>query len=554
MTPPVYTEKHSCRDCYKCVRACPVKAISIQEGSALVHPEWCIYCGKCVQICPAGAKKVRDDLPRARKWMELKKASVSLSPSFYGEYGDKVPRILHFLRKRGARIIGETALGAEAINRSWKGDKEERDRGILSSACPVIVRYIALYRPDLRENLQQQDSPMVVHGGLLKEETGKESPVIFIGPCIAKKEEADRHPRQVDVALTFQELDRWLEEEGLPEEEEELLPLQALEASLYPLEGGMIRSMGLKKARALSGIDHIMDVLQDWDPEKEPLFLECLSCIGGCINGPARKQEGSFLTRQERIFLTREQREAVPVLPEQVVLNRKMPPPESLRKPGFSEAQVDKALQELDKGDPANQLNCGSCGYPTCRDFALSWLMGKSEKEMCAGNMRKLAQKKVNALIEALPLAVVMVDRNLKIVELNGPFLSFFSDAELEDYQEINQRTRGLSVGPFAPLEGVLARVMEQPGQLSHQMKTEKGVFAVHCFNVEPGKLAGAVIEDVTQPVIRRETIISKAEEVIRKNLESVQQIASVLGENAAETEIILNSVIETLHPSGEEA
>jgi len=506
-----------------------------------------------VEVCPAGAKKVRDDLPRAKQLMEMHGSSLSISPSFYGEYGEDAPRVMGFLRLRGAEVLEETALGAEAINRGWKKQyKNTFNRGILSSACPVVVRYISLYKPDLLDALMPMDSPMVVHGGMLKEEQ-KENPVIFIGPCIAKKDEADHHPGQVDIALTFQELNRWIEEEGgLPPEQQGLYCKEAERAALYPLEGGMVRSIQEDRGRAVSGMSHLMDILDQWNPDAELIFLECLSCTGGCINGPAKKENQSFLLRQERILQDQQRRKPLHSMPEEAVLQRKVQPPQPLKAPEFEEVELMQALIELDKADPANRLNCGSCGYPTCEAFALSWLMGKSEKEMCAGNMRKLAQKKVNALIRELPLGVVMVDQHMKIVELNGPFLQFFSEADTSDYEMINRKTRGLSVSAFAPLEPVLKQVMDKPSRQNQQLKTERGIFDVHCFTVEPQRLAGAVIEDVTKPAIRRETIVSKAEEVIRKNLESVQQIASVLGENAAETEIILNSVIHSMQPREE--
>lgn len=555
MTAPIFTEKHSCRDCYKCVRHCPVKAISVKEGSALVNPDLCIYCGRCVEICPAGAKKVRSDLPRAIQLVKIKDTSVSLSPSFYSEFGEEAPGIISFLKQQGVYSVSDTALGAEYLNRDlthWLS--ENSDKTWISTACPVIVDYVHLYRPDLLESLTPMASPMVIHGEILKEEALGDRAVIFIGPCIAKKREADRNSSRIDVALSFKELNQWIEQEGgLPETIDEVDYEKAAEASLYPLDGGMIGSMRAgdeaSSWMALSGMERVVHALKDIGSEEDTGFLECLACSGGCINGPGRINQGDFLKKQARIKRLQKERTGLLVKDRQPTTFAHALDLKKIENNPFTEKQIELALIRLDKGKLEDRLNCGGCGYSSCREFAISFLDGKSEREMCAGNMRKLAQKKVNALIRTIPIAVVMVDQDLQIVELNGPFLKYFSDADMDDYHEINRVTRGLKVSRFAPLDTYFQNVLEKTSSLEKRLYLNGSVYQAIFFTIEEGRLAGGTFQDITKPAIHRDTIIAKAEEVIMKNLESVQQIASVLGENAAETEIILNSVIDALKP-----
>ncbi|MDC7223425.1 MAG: [Fe-Fe] hydrogenase large subunit C-terminal domain-containing protein [Spirochaetales bacterium] len=560
---PLHTEKRECQDCYKCVRHCPVKAISVKDGSALVTHELCIYCGRCYEICPVGAKKVPSEVHRAEALLSRAEAVyVSLSPSFFSEFAGREDSVLTFLYGKGAAGVSETAIGAEFVSRAigscW--DDSGRDK-LISTACPAIVTLINLYFPDLKENMTPIASPMIVHGRYLKEKHGPETRVLFIGPCIAKKGEALDEGEAVDVALSFEELAEWMECERLYDNPsasslpEDFLELRAGKASLYPMDGGMIQSLEDRTDRgryySISGIDRVRETLEEVRKRRddgERAFFELLSCAGGCINGPARTGELSYYKKTSLLYDGLEKRrpftgeEGPPVHHD---YRRGTP----LTQPVFSEGEIEAVLIGLDKTKKEDRLNCGGCGYNSCRDFAVAKLQGKAEKEMCAGNMRKQAQKKVNALIKTIPAGVVIVDQDKKIVECNSRFLDFFSEADMSDYQDMTERLKGLDVANFGPFEGYYNDVLARKREKHERLCWGDAVFKATFFTIEQNRLAGAIFEDVTQPSIRRGTIITKAEEVIRKNLESVQQIASLLGENAAETEIILNSVIEELKP-----
>ena len=246
-TYPVYTLKNECNDCYKCIRDCHVKAIRIQGGNASVIDEKCIACGHCVTICPVGAKKVRNDIDKVKTLLLTgKKVYVSLAPSWAGVYNISKEKMIATLKKLGFTGVSETALGAQEVSIQTAKMLNEAESGLfISSACPVINDYIRLYKPNFASCITPIASPALTHAGILKKEFGEDIKVVFIGPCIAKKNEADKHPDLISVALTFDELNYWIKEEFIDtdkietNEECKFIPETAYEGALYPLEGGM---------------------------------------------------------------------------------------------------------------------------------------------------------------------------------------------------------------------------------------------------------------------------------------------------------------------------
>ena len=246
-TYPVYTLKNECNDCYKCIRDCHVKAIRIQGGSASVINEKCIACGHCVTICPVGAKKVRNDIDKVKTLLLANQnVYVSLAPSWAGVYNISKEKMIAVLKKLGFAGVSETALGAQEVSIQTAKMLNRGGAGLyISSACPVIDDYIRLYKPEFANCITPIASPALTHAGLLKDTYGDDTKVVFIGPCIAKKNESDKHPELISVALTFDELNYWIKEEFIDVEHIEVnddckfVPENAYEGALYPLEGGM---------------------------------------------------------------------------------------------------------------------------------------------------------------------------------------------------------------------------------------------------------------------------------------------------------------------------
>jgi len=312
---PIFTEKRECQDCYKCVRNCPVKAIKIEGGAAAVITDLCVYCGTCVEVCPASAKRVRDDLARARQLVGSgRRVIVSLAPSYVSEFpGVRPGQWVRALRALGFADVSETALGAQQVSAHVRDTLRRRIDGtepgprvLLSSACPAVVAYLQRHRPHLAPYITGMLSPLLAHCTMLRRLYGPDVGIVFIGPCIAKKLEADAHPALLDVALTFEDLHRWLEQERidparLPEgPEDSFTPEAAREGAIYPVDGGMIAGIraGCSVAdcsfMAFSGLGAIqlaLDGLEAIRPDGG-LFIELLACEGGCVNGPRAHRKG----------------------------------------------------------------------------------------------------------------------------------------------------------------------------------------------------------------------------------------------------------------------
>lgn len=561
---PVYTEKRECQDCYKCVRNCPVKAIKVEDGAATVMPELCIACGRCIEICPNDAKRVRDDLPRARQLLTIRpKCFVSLAPSYAADFpGIRPGQIIGALKRLGFAGVSETALGAQQVSAHVaRSFEEEPGRVLLSSACPSVVAYLQKQKPQWSGGLTGLLSPLLTHCHMLRQSFGQDIGIVFIGPCVAKKLEADAHPELLDVALTFEDMRRWLEAEKIELEsvqeqgDDRFVPEPAAEGVIYPIDGGMIAGIRAHCAvvdpgfMAFSGISAIEQALSGLDELKveEGLFLELLACEGGCINGP--KMHRKAQTAAKRYDLLRQfeySKQQVPRRPEFSI-------DQPLRKdaqpaPVFTDFQLRDALRTVGKLSIDDELNCGGCGYDSCRQFAQALLTRKAERSMCVTYMRKLAHKKANALIQKMPSAVVIVDSSLKILECNAAFVRLLG-REVNSEEDASQLD-GAALASVIPFHQLFASVLRSGEELhDRDLRFRDAILHLSIFNIERSNIVGAIMQDITRPAVQKEQVIRRAQEVIQKNLSTVQKIAFLLGENAAESEVTLNSIIDSFSP-----
>ncbi|MHB2147809.1 [Fe-Fe] hydrogenase large subunit C-terminal domain-containing protein [Calditrichota bacterium LG25] len=558
---PIYTEESACQDCYKCVRECPVKAIKIERGHAEIIQELCILCGRCVQVCPISAKKIRNDINRVKQLLKLKeKVIVSLAPSFISEFQDITPeQLIAGLKKLGFYGVSETALGAEQVSAFCARLFESSSQPILiSSACPTVVEFITKYQTDLAKYITGVYSPLLAHCKLLKNIYGHDIGIVFVGPCISKKHEADTHPDLLNISITFKYLKQWFEQENImlaelkPDESDVFIPRKAQEGALYPVDGGMIAGIKANcnvitpNFMSISGIGNIKKALENLEDSEtgHKIFLELLACEGGCINGPMSKNNSQTVLKRIKVINYAEYpagqipRKAEIDIREEISI-------QEVTQNTYGESEIRQALQIVGKHTSEDELNCGACGYNSCREFAAALLEGKAEQPMCVSYMRKLAQRKANALIKTMPSGVVIIDQGLKIIECNYLFAQMMGE-ETKQIYEVQPGLVGANFRKIFPHSELFREVLETGKDISNKKITLKNsVLSVSIFTIEENKIVGGIFEDITTTTVKKDMIVQKSKDVIKKNLETVQKIAYLLGENASETEIILNSIID---------
>lgn len=560
-TYPVFTLKNECNDCYKCIRDCHVKAIRIHSGSASVINDKCIACGHCVTVCPVGAKKVRNDIDKVKTLLLTgKDVYVSLAPSWAGAYNISKETMIAVLKKLGFAGVSETAIGAQEVSIQTAKMLNEAESGLfISSACPVIDDYIRLYKPNFVNNITPIASPALTHAGMLKDTYGEDIKVVFIGPCIAKKNESDRHPDLISAALTFEELNYWIKEAFIDFDNVEInedckfIPESAYEGALYPLEGGMnetIKRVGIDKDDVtfigVSSLEAFDKSLQNIRPEKitNKIFVEALGCPGGCINGPCISTEKSRIMITSDIYANTKYRDDIPKEPKKVVPEEYLPDP--IQKVEYPNDQVRKALKKISKHKPEDELNCGGCGYGSCREFVNALIAGDAEPSMCVSYMRKIAVRKAAAMLRCMPSAVVIVDSNMEIVEANDSFEQMFLGDMYEVFASRQDGLTGAALDRIIPFSELFKSALDTGKDIHEEHYAIKDkVYDISIFTIEDNELIGAVISDVTKSEIDRSKIAKKAREVITKNIATVQEIASLLGEHMVETEMLLNSIAE---------
>jgi len=556
----IYTEPRECHDCHKCIRECPVKAIRVLDTCARVVPELCILCGNCVLTCPSNAKQVRDDLPLAMGLLSSgRKVVASLAPSFVAQFPGVSPaQLIHALKQLGFYAVSETALGAQQVSANIAAlMRSETPQIWISSACPVVVDFISKYHPECQSHVTDILSPLLTHSKMLRAHYGDDIAIVFIGPCIAKKREAETHPDLLDVVLTFEDLQRWLDSEKISLAQipsataDRFEPEEAQEGALYPIDGGMApglagnRKMDDLHFMSFSGIPNVEKALKDiasWKPEHS-IFFELTACAGSCINGPKAAPNTSVARRRYDIVQYARPAENLPRKVSLEIDQNYTAAPIAYEK--YSELQLVDALHTVGKNSVSDELNCGGCGYDSCRDFAHALIAGNAERMMCATYTRTLAQKKANALLQRMPSAVVIVNEDLKIIEYNAAFVRLFS-LDAEQVEELE----GSALGTVMPFSNLFHRVFESGEDImGHDIRFERTILNTSIFTIEPHSVVGAIFQDITEPTFQKEQIIGRAQEVIQKNLKTVQQIAYLLGENAADSEIILNSIVRSFSP-----
>jgi len=563
----IYTEKNNCVDCYRCIRECPVKAIKIEDNSASVIEDLCIYCGKCLGACPAKAKHYRADLPSVKLALKQgKKMIASLAPSWVSSFGSvQKATMFKALYKLGFSVVEETAVGAELVTRFSADYVRNSTKNIhISSCCPVVVNLIVKYHPQLASSIIPVVSPVEAHARLLRKEYGENAFIAFIGPCVAKKQEMIYHKSAIDAALTYTELLEWLEENridfesfepdrnfGLTASELEEAPL------LYPIEGGMVTGINQElgdakvKSYSFSGMKSVKAIIEELDESNvsEKIFLELLACNGGCINGPAVTNKTPLLHKLKIEKYAQQSKKISETKVECKISREELSAQYSLLpviQCIYPEDEITEIMHGLGKFSKKDELNCAGCGYDNCREFAQALLDGKANRIMCVSYMRKVAQDKASVLLQKMPYGVVMVDERFHVVDCNQKFAKA-AGKPFNTIFESEKGIQGTDIRPYISFEKFFDAIFLGEAELiEHDLREGEKFYHITIVNILQYRLACAIVRDMSEPEVQHELMTGRIHEVIKQNLEAVQRIAYLLGENSSFTESMLNSILES--------
>lgn len=554
MTDCIRLKKSNCKNCYKCIRHCPVKSIRFSAGQAHIIQEECILCGHCFVVCPQNAKEIVDETEKVRVLIQQGPVYVSLAPSFAANYEDAgIEDMEEALKKLGFAGVEETAIGATIVKREYDRLLKEEGRDILiSSCCHSVNLLIQKYFPKELEYLADVMSPMQAHCRDIKERH-PEAKTVFIGPCVAKKDEAQIYDGLVDAVLTFEELTKWLKEAKVEIGRNRKKDNESL-ARFFPTTGGILKTMAKDAPGytylALDGIENCIAALQDIERGNiHHCFIEMSACAGSCIGGPVMEKYHRSPVRDyaaiagfagnEDFDVAQPDEGKIKKRFEQIIQTASEP----------SEEKITEILHEMGKYKPADELNCGTCGYNTCREKAVAVYQGKAEVSMCLPFLKEKAENFSDAIVNNTPNGLLVLNRNLEVQQVNRSALKILN---LRDASDIlgDQVVRILDPEPFEKVRDSGWGTFNERLYLA-----EYGRFVERTIvPAEEGRMLVCIMRDVTgEEDARREReeisnqTVEVADKVVEKQMRIVQEIASLLGETAAETKIALYKLKESI-------
>ena len=548
------SRENDCRSCYKCIRVCPTKSISFHDGQASIIPNECVLCGRCFLACPQNCKQIRSDKDKAKELLAKGNCIASVAPSFLSSYkGASFETMKKALLALGFLDAEETAIGATIVKREYdRLVNSSKQDIILSTCCHSVNLLVEKHYPDAMKYLAPILSPMQAHAKDIKTRHPGSS-VIFIGPCISKKNEVDRYDGYNDLALTFLELDELLRENGLkveadpdPKRVEESL------ARLFPVEGGILTTMEKGNSDyeyiAVSGMENCISTIEDVLSGKvHHAFIEMSSCSGSCINGPAINENArSFASAiidikrsaGKKDFKTKDYGgEEISKTFRNKLLSPRLP----------SEKEIEDVLRKIGKTSKKDELNCACCGYPTCREKAIAVLQGKANLEMCLPYLMEREKSFAINVIEESPNGVCVMDESFTLTLANPSLSRILGKPQKE--------ILGTCIDEYFDAE-IFATALVQKTPIPRKLNLKNGhrVVEANVAYDEKYHILIAILHDITTYVRDRERKAEAARktaevtsEVIAKNMRAVQEIAQLLGESTAETKIALTKLQKSL-------
>ncbi len=548
-------KKSNCKNCYKCIRYCPVKSIRFSGNQAHIIGNECIFCGQCFVVCPQNAKEISSELEKVKVFIQAGLPVVaSIAPSFVANYDNVgIDSMREALKKLGFHDAEETAIGATIVKNEYERMLREDNRDIIiTSCCHSINLLIQKYYPFALPYLADVVSPMQAHCQDIKKRIPN-AKTVFIGPCVAKKDEAENVADAVDAVLTFEELTQWLREEKVElREEKDVTPNS--KTRFFPTAGGVLRSMAKDVPGytylSFDGVDSCITAIANIASGKiHKCFIEMNACVGGCIGGPVMEKyrdtpiENYIAVSQYAGTLDFEVEQ-----PDTTSLKKEFMPIEKLlRMP--DESEIQKVLRQMGKFKPAHELNCGTCGYNTCREKAIAIFQGKAEASMCLPFLKDKAESFSDTIVKNTPNGIIVLNESLEVQQINDAARKIMNIRAASDILG-DQVVRILDPTVFMNVLHSGRDVCDQIVYLAEYKRyVEQSV-----LHDRDSHLLVCIMRDITDEESARERkenlsrqTVEIADKVVEKQMRIVQEIASLLGETAAETKIALTKLKESV-------
>ena len=549
-------KKSNCKNCYKCIRHCPVKSIRFSGNQAYIIGNECILCGHCFVVCPQDAKQIVDETEKVRVLLQSgDPVYVSLAPSFVANYeGVGIGAMREALQQLGFADAEETAIGATMVKNEYDRMVNEDDRDvIISSCCHSVNLLIQKYFPAQLPYLADVLSPMQAHcQDIKRRHPGAKT--VFIGPCVAKKDEADFYEGFVDAVLTFDELSQWLRSENI-ELRREVDADENSKARFFPTTGGILKTMLQNNPKytymAIDGVENCIAALQDLAEGKiHHCFIEMSACAGSCIGGPVMEKfhrspvqdyvaVANFAGKKDFVV---EQPDIVSMQKTFAAIPRRNQMP--------SESEIADILRQMGKHTPADELNCGSCGYNTCREKAVAIYQGKAEISMCLPYLKDRAETFSDNIVRNTPNGIIVLNEKLEVQQINKAALKIMN---LRSASDVLGDAGHPDSGPQG-LCGGAAKRQKHPTTSGYISRNTRSMWKKPSYMTRNTSMLVCIMRDVTEEENAREKkesisrqTVEIADKVVDKQMRIVQEIASLLGETAAETKIALTKLKESI-------
>jgi len=553
----IQLKKSNCKNCYKCIRHCPVKSIRFADHQAHIVKDQCILCGECFVACPQNAKQIRNDVAIVKQMLASgRPVYASMAPAFVANYeGSSIKTMEKALKKLGFSGATETALGATIVKKQYEDMiRSGSSRAIISSCCHTVNMLIQKYYPEALPYLANVISPMQAHCLKIKEDY-PDAHTVFIGPCISKKEEADQTPGIVDCVLTFEELTEWLREENITiQHSEEQDKTSEGRARLFPVPGGIIRTMNVDEADydfiTIDGLDNCIRALTDIiNGNLSHCFIEMSACTGSCIGGPAMGKEHrtpisdyiaiNHYAREKDFDISYPGKDKLKKNFTFIGHNSQMP----------GSSAIIEILHKMGKSSKDQELNCGSCGYNTCREKAIAVYQGKADLTMCLPFLKEKAENFSDNIIYNMPNGVIVLNEDLEVQQINRAarqILNVKNKNDILGAPVVRILNPAVYIGVMMDGKNIHDK---QTYLTEYQKYVEETIIYDKTYHIIISILRDITAEEKSRQMKEKisKQSIEITDKVIEKQMRIVQEIASLLGETAADTKIALTNLKETL-------